>query len=214
MDINKWRELVITLAIAITTSLSVTSFSASAGLITNDDCNMLSINNPNYGMCMNLDADNNRFSFDVTSTGNDKNYRVGFFNFSDLENSDFLMDNSRIDYDLSSLGDVFRPLRAGGYTASDISFDDHLKLVLNISEELTNEIVSGRGFNFTNYFVDSQGDLTEIISGEAFYKSSISVDEGMTPLGGILLGLGLMLGANILNNSKKSTLGFSSPVSA
>ncbi len=44
------------------------------------------------------------------------------------------------------------------------------------------------------------------MSGEGFYQKSHAVPEGITPLEGIILGLGLMFGANVLRNRKSEKI--------
>ena len=185
-------------------ALLAASGSANAGLITPENCNLESVSNSNYNLCLDVDEDNNRLVMDLISTGNDSSYNIGTMNIGDLENPSFFTGNARIDYDLSSLNDRFGFLGTK-YGGSNADRDNDLKLVLNITDDLKNEILSGDyGINYGVNFVNSSGGSTTPISGEGFYSTkSHSVDEGLNTLGGVFLGLG---GIFLMNRRTKKIL--------
>jgi hypothetical protein len=181
-------------------ALAGSSLGANASVI---GCNMESISNPNYEICANLDVDNSRLSFDITSTGADANYDIGAMSVVDLDNPSFFLGNSSFNESLSSNGDVFTPSSFSHNLTTSTVFGDfnNLKLTLDInSSVLMNSILGGNGidygigfFNFSN-----NNSSTEIVYGEAFYGPSTSVPEPLT-LGLFTLGL---LGAGFVGSRR------------
>jgi hypothetical protein len=190
--------------LAAAVALSGMSAGANASVI---ECNMESISNPNYEICANLDVDNSRLSFDITSTGADANYDISAMSVVDLDNPSFFLGNSSYNESLSSNGDVFTPSTfSHNLTTSTVLGDfNNLKLTLDInSSALMNSILGGNGIDYGVTFGNlSNSAYTETVYGEAFYTPSNSIDVPEPSTIG-MFGLGLL--GLAASRRKKKTL--------
>jgi hypothetical protein len=188
--------------LTLAASLAATSLGVNAGVI---ECNMELISNPNYEICANLDVDNSRLSFDITSTGADANYDIGSMSVVDLDNSGFFLGNSSYNPSLSSDEDDFTPSTFSHNFSNDSELGDfsNLKLTLDInSPVLMNSILGGNGIDYGVTFGNKSNNnsFTETVYGEAFYTPSTSIPE---PTSITMFGLGL-LGLVATRRNKKT----------
>jgi hypothetical protein len=188
--------------LALAAGLTAASGSVNANLITIGSCNMESISNPNSEVCMGVDTDNNNLFFNIDVPTNNNFYNVNLFTLADLENPNFFMENSRINYELSSENDRFASLFPQYHAGVNSSQDNNLKLTLNITDELKNSIVAGDvGVDYKIALGHMFSNEVDWIAGKAFYNGEpTSVDEGLNTLGGIALGLG---GIALMSNRRK-----------
>jgi hypothetical protein len=181
-------------------ALAGSSLGANASII---ECNMESISNPNYEICANLDVDNSRLSFDITSTGADPEYGVSGLGLTDFDNTSAFLSGTAINYGLSSnLDSHSSGSFSHGSLNNTVSGDvNNLNLTLDITNTgLMNSIIAGTtgvdyAFGLANL---SNSNSTETLLGEAFYAPSTSVPEPST-LGLFSLGL---LGAGFVGSRR------------
>lgn len=169
-------------------ALFVSSLNVSAGVIS---CNVESISNPYYEICLGIDSDNNTLFLDLFVPPNDVYQTVKLFSLFDSDNTVFFMANANINLPLSSDSDLFASYVVG-YRAVNASHDDDLRLTLDITDDLKNSILSGNiGINYEIASGHQASNQIDWFSGKAFYtpdEPTPSVPEPST-LGILALGL-------------------------
>jgi hypothetical protein len=168
-------------------ALFVASLNVSAGVIS---CNMESISNPYYEICLGIDSDNNTLFLDLFVPPNDVYQAVHLFNLFDSDNTVFFMANANINLPLSSDSDLFASYVVG-YRAVNRQ-DDDLRLTLDITDDLKNSILSGNiGINYEIASGHKFSNQVDWFYGKAFYTPDEPIPSVPEPstLGILALGL-------------------------